>query len=154
MSSPISSKKAPAAEKVSDKAELLRIEKTKIKSAVFTDFILSIEIVMIALGTVMEQQLLLQIIVVSLIAITRDDRRVRGCGTPGADGRYRLFPDCPRQKDARLARRRSCNGQDRCWLPHCPKLSGLWASSARLPCCWSGVESSPIIIAAVTSCRQ
>ncbi len=64
-----SRKQAPAAEKVSDKAALLRIEKTKIKSAVFTDFILSIEIVMIALGTVMEQQLLLQIIVVSLIAV-------------------------------------------------------------------------------------
>ncbi|TKB26964.1 DUF808 domain-containing protein [Desulfopila sp. IMCC35006] len=64
-----STTQAPAAEKISDKAELLRIEKTKIKSAVLTDFILSIEIVMIALGTVMEQQLVLQIIVVSLIAV-------------------------------------------------------------------------------------
>ncbi len=64
-----SSKKIPAAEIVSDKAELLRIEKAKIQSAVLTDFILSIEIVMIALGTVMEQQLLLQILVVSLIAL-------------------------------------------------------------------------------------
>lgn len=61
--------KAPVAEKISDKAELLRMEKTKIKSAILTDFILSIEIVMIALGTVMGQQLLLQIIVVSLIAL-------------------------------------------------------------------------------------
>jgi predicted DNA repair protein MutK len=59
----------PAAEIVNDKAELLRIEKSKIKSAIITDFILSIEIVMIALGTVMEKSLLLQIIVVSLIAI-------------------------------------------------------------------------------------
>lgn len=59
----------PAAEIVNDKSELLRIEKSKIKSAVFTDFILSIEIIMIALGTVMEKSLLLQIIVVSLIAI-------------------------------------------------------------------------------------
>lgn len=62
-------KEVPAAETVSDKAELLKIEKAKIKSAVLTDFILSIEIVMIALGTVLEQQLLLQIIVVSLIAL-------------------------------------------------------------------------------------
>ncbi len=59
----------PAAEIVSDKAEILRIEKAKIKSAIITDFILSIEIIMIALGTVMEKALLLQIIVVSLIAI-------------------------------------------------------------------------------------
>jgi uncharacterized protein len=63
------SHEVPAAEIISDKAELLRIEKSKIKSAIFTDFILSIEIVMIALGTVMEKSLLLQIIVVSLIAI-------------------------------------------------------------------------------------
>lgn len=58
----------PAAEEVSDKKELLKIEKAKIKSAVRTDFILSIEIVMIALGTVMDETLLLQIIVVSLVA--------------------------------------------------------------------------------------
>ena len=64
-----SSEKAPAAERVSDKSELLKIEKTKIKSAILTDFILSIEIVMIALGTVMEKQLLLQIIVVSLVSM-------------------------------------------------------------------------------------
>lgn len=59
----------PAAETVSDKAELLKIEKAKIQSAVRTDFILSIEIVMIALGTVMNKSLSLQIMVVSLIAI-------------------------------------------------------------------------------------
>lgn len=59
----------PAAKMVSDPAELLRIEKDKIKSAVRTDFILSIEIIMIALGTVMEQTLLLQVIVVSIIAL-------------------------------------------------------------------------------------
>lgn len=59
----------PAAEIVSDKAELLRIEKAKIQSAVRTDFILSIEIVMIALGTVMAQSLLLQVMVVSLVAL-------------------------------------------------------------------------------------
>lgn len=59
----------PVAETVSDTAELLRIEAAKVKSAVRTDFILSIEIVMIALGTVMKQQLLLQILVVSIVAV-------------------------------------------------------------------------------------
>ncbi len=59
----------PAAETVSDKTELLRIESKKVKSAIRTDFILSIEIVMIALGTVMEQEFLLQVMVVSMIAL-------------------------------------------------------------------------------------
>jgi hypothetical protein len=59
----------PMPEMASDEAEILRIEKAKIKSAVLTDFILSIEIVIIALGTVMEESLMLQVIVVSLIAI-------------------------------------------------------------------------------------
>lgn len=49
--------------------EILKLEKTKIKSAIVTDFILSIEIVIIALGTVLEKSLSLQIIVVSLIAL-------------------------------------------------------------------------------------
>jgi predicted DNA repair protein MutK len=44
-------------------------EKKKIKSAILTDFILSIEIVIIALGSVIEQTLLMQIIVVSLVSI-------------------------------------------------------------------------------------
>jgi len=59
----------PAAGEVEDKAKLLEIEKTKIRSAVRTDFILSIEIIMIALGTVMEQSIALQVIVVSFIAL-------------------------------------------------------------------------------------
>jgi len=59
----------PASKTVNDKDELLKIEKAKIKSAIHTDFILSIEIIIIALGTVMEQTLLIQIMVVSLIAI-------------------------------------------------------------------------------------
>jgi predicted DNA repair protein MutK len=59
----------PAAEVIADKDELLKVEKTKIKSAVRTDFILSIEIIMIALGTVLEQSFMLQVIVVSIIAI-------------------------------------------------------------------------------------
>jgi predicted DNA repair protein MutK len=44
-------------------------EKAKIKSAVATDFILSIEIVIIALGTVLDQSLTLQIITVSAVAL-------------------------------------------------------------------------------------
>ncbi|MDR7210181.1 DUF808 domain-containing protein [Flavobacterium piscis] len=49
--------------------EILALEKEKIKSAIVTDFILSIEIVIIALGTVLEKPLLSQILVVSIIAI-------------------------------------------------------------------------------------
>ncbi|WP_342333329.1 DUF808 domain-containing protein [Pedobacter sp. FW305-3-2-15-E-R2A2] len=44
-------------------------EKAKIKSAVTTDFILSVEIVIIALGTVLEKSLTLQIVTVSLVAL-------------------------------------------------------------------------------------
>lgn len=44
-------------------------EKTKIRSAVTTDFILSVEIVIIALGTVMEQSLSIQIMVVTIVAL-------------------------------------------------------------------------------------
>jgi len=46
-----------------------KLEKAKIKSAVRTDFILSIEIIMITLGTVMDQPILLQVMVVSVIAL-------------------------------------------------------------------------------------
>jgi hypothetical protein len=51
------------------KEELLVLEKSKIKSAIVTDFILSVEIVIIALGTVVEQELLFQILVVSIVAV-------------------------------------------------------------------------------------
>jgi len=44
-------------------------EKTKIKSAVTTDFILSVEIVIIALGSVLDKSLTLQIMTVSIVAI-------------------------------------------------------------------------------------
>jgi len=44
-------------------------EAAKIKSAVTTDFILSVEIVIIALGTVLENTLTMQIIIVSAVAI-------------------------------------------------------------------------------------
>jgi hypothetical protein len=49
-------------------AEVLLLEKDKIKSAIVTDFILSIEIVIIALGTVLGKPILNQIIVVTFIA--------------------------------------------------------------------------------------
>ena len=49
--------------------QVLALEKKKIKSAITTDFILSVEIVIIALGTVVEQPLSTQIFVVSVIAI-------------------------------------------------------------------------------------
>lgn len=44
-------------------------EKAKVKSAVMTDFILSVEIVIIALGTVLEEQLTIQILTVSVVAL-------------------------------------------------------------------------------------
>jgi predicted DNA repair protein MutK len=44
-------------------------EKTKIKSAISTDFILSIEIVIIALGTVLDRTLTIQILTVSVVAL-------------------------------------------------------------------------------------
>lgn len=50
-------------------ASILELEKKKIKSAILTDFILSIEIVIIALGTVVEEPLLFQILVVSIVAM-------------------------------------------------------------------------------------
>ena len=49
--------------------EILALEKVKIKAAIVTDFILSVEIVIIALGTVVGEGLWSQIIVVSLIAL-------------------------------------------------------------------------------------
>ena len=49
--------------------ELLIIEKAKIKSTIITDFILSLEIIMIALGTVTGQPIVEQILVVSIVAI-------------------------------------------------------------------------------------
>ena len=49
--------------------EVLTVEKEKIKSAIVTDFILSVEIIIIALGTVIEKPISTQIAVVSIIAI-------------------------------------------------------------------------------------
>lgn len=49
--------------------QILEVEKGKVKSAIITDFILSVEIVIIALGTVIEEPLTQQIIVTSIIAL-------------------------------------------------------------------------------------
>ena len=49
--------------------QVLALEKQKIKSAITTDFILSVEIVIIALGTVVNEPLVTQIAVVSVIAL-------------------------------------------------------------------------------------
>jgi hypothetical protein len=49
--------------------EIKAAETNKIKSAILTDFILSVEIVIIALGTVVEEPLSIQIMVVSVIAL-------------------------------------------------------------------------------------
>ena len=49
--------------------EVVAQEKTKIKAAIVTDFILSVEIIIIALGTVLEKPITTQILVVSFIAI-------------------------------------------------------------------------------------
>lgn len=51
------------------KEEIMEYEKTKVKSAIITDFILSVEIVIIALGVVVDETIGNQIVVVSLIAI-------------------------------------------------------------------------------------
>ncbi|MFS4417177.1 DUF808 domain-containing protein [Maribacter sp. 2307ULW6-5] len=51
------------------KEAILALEKDKIRSAIRTDFILSIEIVIIALGTVVNETLPTQILVVSIIAL-------------------------------------------------------------------------------------
>ena len=58
----------PALEKLS-REEVLQREEKKIKSAIVTDFILSVEIVIIALSSVADSVLATQIIVVSLIAL-------------------------------------------------------------------------------------
>ncbi len=49
--------------------EFMEYEAKKVKSAILTDLILSIEIIVIALGTVLEKSLPIQVIVVSFIAV-------------------------------------------------------------------------------------
>jgi predicted DNA repair protein MutK len=58
-----------AAQFLEDPKEIVNKESSKIKAAIRTDFILSIEIIVIALGTVMDQSLAIRIMVVSLIAL-------------------------------------------------------------------------------------
>jgi uncharacterized protein len=63
-------KKGKNAEDLPDyKVEITDNEKDKIKSAITTDFILSVEIVIIALGTVLDKSLTIQIITVSIVAL-------------------------------------------------------------------------------------
>jgi predicted DNA repair protein MutK len=52
-----------------NKADGGELEKTKIRSAITTDFILSVEIVIIALGTVLDKSLTIQILTVSVVAL-------------------------------------------------------------------------------------
>jgi len=56
-------------DKIQSEEALLIAEKSKIKSAIITDFILSLEIIMIALGTVTDYKLITQIAVVTIVAI-------------------------------------------------------------------------------------
>jgi predicted DNA repair protein MutK len=64
---PLSEK--PAATQSADTRQILQSESAKIKAAIRTDFILSIEIIVIALDAVFEQDLLVQVLVVSLMAL-------------------------------------------------------------------------------------
>ena len=64
----------PAEEKaeileVETEEEILALEKTRVRSAIVTDFILSVEIIIIAMSTVVNEPLMEQILVVSSIAI-------------------------------------------------------------------------------------
>lgn len=51
------------------KEDLLEREKKKVKSAIIVDFILSIEIIILALGTVIDEELKVQIPVVTIVAV-------------------------------------------------------------------------------------
>lgn len=62
-----SAQKVEVFEEISEE-EILALEKEKIKSAIVTDFILSVEIIIIALGTVVDQEMWMQVVVVSVIA--------------------------------------------------------------------------------------
>ncbi|SOC80487.1 hypothetical protein SAMN06296241_2037 [Salinimicrobium sediminis] len=59
---------APKLEKMT-KEDILGLEKEKIKSAIVTDFILSVEIIIIALGSVVDETLVTKILVVTIIAL-------------------------------------------------------------------------------------
>src|SRR5690606_38972771 len=59
----------PTAQEVMQAPNAEQAENEKVKSAITTDFILSIEIIIIALSTVLNEPLILQIITVSIVAI-------------------------------------------------------------------------------------
>jgi uncharacterized protein len=61
--------KTEKSEKPDYNVEITESEQDKIKSAITTDFILSLEIVIIALGTVMGKSLQIQIMTVSIVAL-------------------------------------------------------------------------------------
>lgn len=63
-----SSKEHPAIEQAPE-TDTANAEKAKVKSAITTDFILSVEIVIIALGTVLDKSLPIQILSVSIVAV-------------------------------------------------------------------------------------
>jgi uncharacterized protein len=64
------SHKSAIKQSLTDKSvDLLALEENKIKGAIRTDFILSAEIIVIALGTVVASTFMMQVFVVSLIAI-------------------------------------------------------------------------------------
>lgn len=54
---------------VENESDILALEKTRVKAAIVTDFILSVEIVIIAMSTVVQKPLQTQILVVSAIAL-------------------------------------------------------------------------------------
>jgi len=60
-------KKVEAFKELSE-TEILALEKGKIKSAIVTDFILSVEIIIIAMGTVVGEDFWMQVMVVSVVA--------------------------------------------------------------------------------------
>lgn len=66
---PHSHKKKAEAKQPLTEEEILELERKKVKSAIVTDFILSVEIIVIALGTVVEKSLPIQIVVVSIVAL-------------------------------------------------------------------------------------
>ena len=61
--------RVPISDEKISKEDVLKLEKKKIKSAILTDFILSVEIVIIALGVVAEKELIIQILVVTFVAL-------------------------------------------------------------------------------------
>lgn len=63
------SKKVRKEELIAENGDLHTLEKSRIKAAIVTDFILSIEIVIIAMSTVLDKPLSAQILVVSVVSI-------------------------------------------------------------------------------------